>query len=72
MGKSEEALLASRKALAIFQKLADANAAVTEFQHELALTHYNFGNLLAKTRKPEEAIMAGSDTSGDKETEPRK
>jgi tetratricopeptide (TPR) repeat protein len=45
-----------RKALAIQQKLADANPAVSEFQTGLAWSHGNIGNLLKDTRKPEEAL----------------
>jgi tetratricopeptide (TPR) repeat protein len=55
-GKREEALTAQRRALAILQKLADANPAVTEFQRELATSHNHIGVLLIETGKPEEAL----------------
>ena len=44
-----------RKALAIYQKLADDNPAVTEFRSGLAGSHNNLGFLLADTGKPAEA-----------------
>jgi serine/threonine-protein kinase len=56
MGKPEEALTAWRKALAIRQKLADANPAVAEFQQALAQSHFNIGTGLNDTGKPEEAL----------------
>ena len=43
-------------ALAIQQKLADDNPAVTDFQSDLANTHDNIGFLLAETGKPVEAL----------------
>jgi tetratricopeptide (TPR) repeat protein len=42
--------------LAIFQKLADPNPAVTEFQTGLAWSHYFISGLLSQTGKPEEAL----------------
>ena len=44
-----------RKALAIQQKLADDNPAVTEFRSGLAHSHNNLGILLCETGKPAEA-----------------
>jgi serine/threonine-protein kinase len=55
-GKLEEALTPQHRALAILQKLADANPAVTDFQYGLAQNHRRVGDLLAKTGKPEEAL----------------
>ena len=43
------------KALAIQQKLADANPSVTAFQIELARSHYNIGILLSHVNRPGEA-----------------
>ena len=43
-------------ALAIRQKLADANPAVTQFQSDLAASHDNIGVLLSETGKPAEAL----------------
>ncbi len=40
------------KALAIQQKLADANPSVTAFQIELARSHYNIGIVLSQTGDP--------------------
>jgi tetratricopeptide (TPR) repeat protein len=55
-GKLEAALTPRRQALAIFQKLTDANPAVTEFQYGLAKVHHLGGGLLARTGKPEEGL----------------
>jgi serine/threonine protein kinase/tetratricopeptide (TPR) repeat protein len=44
--KPAEALSAYRKALAIRQKLADANPAVTEFHRDLATNHHSIGDVL--------------------------
>ena len=49
MGDPAGALAAHGQALAIQQKLADANPSVTEFQQDLANTHENIGNLLSAT-----------------------
>jgi serine/threonine-protein kinase len=56
--KTAEALEEYQKALAIQQKLADANPAVTDFQRDLSSTHYSIGNLLTETGKPEEALVS--------------
>ena len=42
--------------MAIKQKLADANPAVTQFQSQLAWDHEAIGDLLSQTAKPEEAL----------------
>jgi tetratricopeptide (TPR) repeat protein len=55
-GKPEEALVSYRQALAIRQKLADANPAVTQFQSGLAASHNSIGLELARMGKPEEAL----------------
>jgi tetratricopeptide (TPR) repeat protein len=55
-GKHEQALVWYRKALAIRQKLADANPAVTDFQRSLSATHTAIGSLLSETEKTEEAL----------------
>ena len=47
-----------RAALAIRQKLADANPTVTDFQSDLASSHNNIGILLNATGKPAEALKA--------------
>jgi serine/threonine-protein kinase len=57
-GKPEEAMASYRKALAIRQKLADVNPAVTQFQTDLANNHRFIGLLLWNTGKPEEAMLA--------------
>ncbi len=55
-GKSSEAEAEYRKALAIQQKLADDNPAVTYFRSNLALSHNILGwLLLSKTGRPSEA-----------------
>jgi serine/threonine protein kinase/tetratricopeptide (TPR) repeat protein len=58
MGKPAEALTAWRKALAIWQKLADANPAVTEFQRDLATGHHYIGLVLTQMGKWEAAMEA--------------
>jgi len=58
IGDKEDALIAFRESLAILQKLADANPAVTRFQHDLASTHGNIAKLLNATGKPGEALKA--------------
>ena len=54
-GRPAEGLEAHQKALAVRQKLADANPAVTDFQRDLAFTYFNIGNLQRSMGKPEEA-----------------
>jgi tetratricopeptide (TPR) repeat protein len=56
--RPEEALASYRKALAIDQKLADANPAVTEVQLDLAKVRDPIGGLLSQTGKPEEALAS--------------
>ena len=58
IGDKQDALIAYRESLAIRQKLADANPAVTEFQSDLAASHNNIGILLSETGKPAEALKA--------------
>jgi serine/threonine-protein kinase len=58
MGKPQEALTAWRKASAIWQRLADASPAVTEFQRGLASTHNRIGIVLIGMGKPDEALAA--------------
>jgi tetratricopeptide (TPR) repeat protein len=53
-----EALQAHQKALAIWQKLTDANPAVTEFQRYLAANHHQTGLVLALTGEREEAMVS--------------
>jgi len=55
-GKPEAALEPCRKAVAINQKLSDANPAVTPFQTRLAWSHHHLGSALSQTGKPEEAL----------------
>ena len=57
-GKLAEALDAQGKALAIREKLADANPAATQFQTDLAGSHNNIAILLSQTGKPAEALVA--------------
>ena len=54
-GKSSEAEAEYRKALTVFQELADLHPAVFDFRSRLALCHNNLGNLLAVTGKTSEA-----------------
>ena len=54
-GKPAEAEAEYRKALAIWQKLADDNPAVTGFRSSLADSHFDLGILLSNTGKPAEA-----------------
>ncbi|HEV3340145.1 MAG TPA: serine/threonine-protein kinase [Pirellulales bacterium] len=56
--KPEEAMVSCRKALAIWQKLVDANPANTEFQQKLGWGHYNIGLVLKDAEKPAEAMEA--------------
>jgi serine/threonine protein kinase len=58
IGDKQDALIAVRESLAIFQKLADANPTVTQFQNELGRSHYNTGILLSDTGRPAEALQA--------------
>ena len=58
IGDKRDALIAQREALAIFQKLADANPTVTEFQRSLAISHNDTGNLLMATGQPAAALLA--------------
>src|SRR5262249_6415398 len=46
------------RALAIYQKLADAQPAVTDFQADLANIHNNIGVALTRVGKPAEALEA--------------
>jgi tetratricopeptide (TPR) repeat protein/tRNA A-37 threonylcarbamoyl transferase component Bud32 len=55
-GKLAEALEEWQKALAIRQKLVDANSAVPELQRDLGLSHYNIGSGLRYMGKPAEAV----------------
>jgi serine/threonine protein kinase/tetratricopeptide (TPR) repeat protein len=45
-GRPTEALQAHQKALALRQKLADANPAVAQYRSDLALSHFNIGKML--------------------------
>jgi serine/threonine-protein kinase len=58
LGKPAESLPAYQKALAIRQKLADANPAVAGYQSDLAEIYNEIGLLLLHTGKPEEALTA--------------
>jgi serine/threonine-protein kinase len=57
-GKPTKALEAYQKALAIRQKLADANLAIADYQSDLAMSLNEIGLLLMHTGKPEEALTA--------------
>jgi serine/threonine protein kinase len=56
-GKTTEALKEFQKTLAIRQKLADANPAVTDIQRDLADSHIDIGQLLAATGKTADALQ---------------
>ncbi len=58
IGDMEDALTAYREALAIYQRLADADPASSRLQSELAKSHDNVGNILTLTGQPEEARRA--------------
>ena len=51
-GDAAGARAAYDRALAIRQKLADANPSVTQIQHDLADIHYAIGGMLWATRRP--------------------
>ena len=51
-GKLAEAEAELRKALAIYQKLADDNPAVTDFRSGLAQNHFTLGHVLSSMGKP--------------------
>jgi hypothetical protein len=50
--------MAHESALAIWQKLAEANPTVTNFQSDLATSHHNIGLLLTSAGKPAEGVAA--------------
>jgi tetratricopeptide (TPR) repeat protein len=56
MGKPAEAIMEWQKAVAIRQKLADANPTVPSFQFDMAKCINNIGWVLNKTGKPAEAL----------------
>jgi len=56
--KPEDAMVSYRKALAIWQKLVDANPAHIEFQQKLGWGHYNMGLVLKDAGKPAEAMVS--------------
>ena len=58
IGDNDDALIAYREAIAIYQKLANANPSITEFQSRLAGSYNNVGLLLQETAKPAEALKA--------------
>ena len=51
-------MAAQKQALDIQRKLVDANPTVTRFQTDLALSHHNFGNMLAGKGKWADALAA--------------
>src|SRR5207302_926954 len=55
IGDQQDALIAIRQALALDQKLADANPDVARFRENLATSHHELGDLLSDTGKPAEA-----------------
>jgi tetratricopeptide (TPR) repeat protein len=57
-GKLADALPEYQKALAIWQKLADAYPAVDRYQSGLATCHHNIGIVLQKSGKPAESLSA--------------
>ncbi|MFO0888265.1 MAG: serine/threonine-protein kinase [Isosphaeraceae bacterium] len=58
IGDVEDALRVFQESLAIRQRLADANPAVTEFQAALAASHGDIALLLHQTGKPAEALRS--------------
>jgi tetratricopeptide (TPR) repeat protein len=57
-GHPAEALATCERARAIRERLARDNPAVTDFQRDLAASHYNIGHLLSATGRPAEALAA--------------
>lgn len=57
-GKPAEALQSYQKALNIWQKLADNNPSVTQYQKDLALVRNSIGYLLKQTGQPQEALQS--------------
>jgi hypothetical protein len=51
MGKPREPLVEFEKARAIYQKVADANPAVTQFQNDLASGYTNAADALRELRR---------------------
>ena len=63
IGDKQNALIAYRESLPIFQKLADANPAVTEFQRDLARSYNGIGVLLDEHRaagRGDEGVRLGA------------
>ena len=58
IGDKQDALIAYRECLAIFQKLCDAKPTVSKYQNDLAAGHNNIGIVLGATGKPAEALAA--------------
>jgi tetratricopeptide (TPR) repeat protein len=58
LGKPAEAMVSHEKALAIWQKLVDANSNDIMFQFWLAFCYKEIGEVLAQTGKPEEALKS--------------
>jgi serine/threonine protein kinase/tetratricopeptide (TPR) repeat protein len=58
IGDQQNALAGYEESLAIWQKLAEANPAVAEYQNDLAKIHNSIGVLLRETGKPAEALKA--------------
>ena len=56
IGDQQDALIAYRESVAVFEKLTEANPASTEFQFRLAASHNNVGRALSETGKPAEAL----------------
>jgi eukaryotic-like serine/threonine-protein kinase len=54
----QDALIAWRESLAIWQKLTDAHPSENQYKQSLATTQNNIGNLLQKAGKPDEAMKA--------------
>jgi serine/threonine-protein kinase len=58
IGDKRDALIAYSESLAIRERLAEANPAVSAFQRELARSHNNIGILLRATGKPADALKS--------------
>jgi tetratricopeptide (TPR) repeat protein len=58
LGKSEEALAACQKALAIRQRLSDAQPAVTWMREDLADSHSALGTVRRRAGQPSEAVAS--------------
>ena len=60
IGDKQDALIAYRESLPIFQRLADANPADTELQRDLARSYNSIGLVLDEVGKTDEGLRGSS------------